>query len=184
MRFKEFIIFEQEQYLAQKVGDILTAVQSLRDDAKSMGTRNLTKYAEKIANQVRRILHQHWPREENKHLKVLQKVAVALMRSIEEKDDLEGTVSSAAQELEKLSGKLGIPIHQLGVSDKKSEGPDDEKQGTAPPPDNPEQPDKNQPQAAPPPPATGGLPPAPPPMGNGPPGGQVPLGLSPTNNTT
>jgi len=189
MDFKEFLLLEQRAYLGQKVGDILTAIHDLRDDAKSMGSRNLIKYSEKVVNQIRRILHQHWPREEIKHLKVLQKVAVALMKAIDEKDDLPGVVSSVAQELEKLSGKLGVPIHQLGTPDKRSEGPEDDKQGTAPPPE------KESPEQAPaaPPggeggPAPGGMPPGQPPpappQGSGPPGGASPLGAPPTMPTT
>jgi len=196
MDFKEFLLTEQRAYLGQKVGDILTALHDLRDDAKSMGSRNLIKYSEKVVNQIRRILHQHWPREENKHLKVLQKVGVGIMKAIEEKDDLAGVVSSAAQELEELSSRLGVPIHQLGTPSKQSEGPPDDKQGTAPPPPGDEsgaggpqpggqtggpQPGPGQP------PAPGGMPPGQPPAppaGAGPPGGASPLGMPPTMPTT
>src|SRR3990167_2198109 len=113
--FKYYLMHENRIYLGQKVGDILTAVHGLRDDAKSMGSRNLVKYSEKVVNQIRRILHSNWPKEDHKYLKQLQKVGVALMKAIEEKDDLENIVAGASQELEKLAGKLGMPIHQLGV---------------------------------------------------------------------
>ena len=58
MRFKEFLLVEQRAYLGQKIGDILTATQELRDDSKHMGTRDLTRFSEKIVNQIRRILAQ------------------------------------------------------------------------------------------------------------------------------
>ena len=125
MRFKEFLLNEQQAYLGQKVGDILTAAQELRDDAKNMGTRDLTRFSERIVNQIRRILHSNWPREEKKHLASLQKVGVAIMKSIEDKDDLPGTISGAAGVLEKLVADLGVPIHKLATTDKTESEPDD-----------------------------------------------------------
>jgi hypothetical protein len=140
MRFKEYLINEQRAYLGQKVGDILTAAQELRDDARNMDTRDLTRFSERIVNQIRRILHSNWPREEKKHLKTLQKVGVAIMKSIEDRDDLPGTVSGAAGELEKLVADLGVPIHKLATTDKAPTEDDDsgtdkpEKNQSTPPP--------------------------------------------------
>jgi len=132
MRFKTFLLNESQAYLGQKVGDILTAVHELRDDANNMGTRDLTRFSERIVNQIRRILHSNWPREEKKHLQALQKVAVALMKSIEDKDDLPGTVASAAGALEKLVADLGVPIHKLATTDQAPDQEDDT--GTDKPP--------------------------------------------------
>lgn len=148
IRFKQFILNESQAYLGQKVGDILTAVQELRDDAGNMGARDLTRFSERIVNQIRRILHSNWPKEEKKHLVVLQKVAVALMKSIEEKDDLPGTIAGAASSLEKLVADLGVPIHKLAATDN---APDTEENvGTgAPEKKQPNQSEKN--QATPPP---------------------------------
>lgn len=117
MRFKQFILNENKAYLGQKVGDILTAAQELRDDSKNMGSRDLTRFSERIVNQIRRILHSNWPREEIKHLKVLQKVGVALMKAIEEKEDLPSTISGAAGTLEKLVAKFGTPINNIASQD-------------------------------------------------------------------
>lgn len=137
MRFKQFILNESKAYLGQKVGDILTAAQELRDDANNMGTRDLTRFSERIVNQIRRILHSNWPREEKKHLLTLQKVGVALMKSIEEKDDLPGTVAGCASSLEKLVANLGVPIHKLATTDSAPEeddtGTDAPDQSTPPP---------------------------------------------------
>jgi hypothetical protein len=141
MRFKQFLLNESQAYLGQKVGDILTAAQELRDDANNMGTRDLTRFSERIVNQIRRILHSNWPREEKKHLLTLQKVGVALMKSIEEKDDLPGTIAGCAASLEKLVGNLGVPIHKLATTDT---APEEDDKGT----------DKPQDQSAPPPQST------------------------------
>ena len=117
MNFKRFLLNEQKAYLGQKVGDILTATQELRDDAKNMGSRDLIRFSEKIVSQIRRILHSNWAKEETKNLKVLQKVAVALMKAIEEKEDLKQVVSGVAGILEKLSSDLGLPVNKLATSD-------------------------------------------------------------------
>ena len=117
MRFKEFILNESQAYLAQKVGDILTAAQELRDDSKNMGSRDLVRFSERIVNQIRRVLHSNWPREEKKHLITLQKVGVALMKSIEDKDDLSGTISGSTEALEKLVSDLGVPINKMATTD-------------------------------------------------------------------
>jgi hypothetical protein len=124
MRFKEFILNEQKAYLSQKVGDILTAVHELQDDSKNMGTRDLIRFSERIVNQIRRILHSNWPREEKKYLKSLQKVGVALMKAIEDKDDLPGTISGSVSVLEKLVADLGMPINKLATTDKPPEEDD------------------------------------------------------------
>lgn len=131
MKFREFLLTEQRAYLGQKVGDILTAAHELRNDSKHMGTRDLVRFSEKIVNQIRRILHSQWPREEKKFLLQLQKIAVALMKSIEEKEDLPQMVSSITGELEKLSQKLGVPIHKLVGGDKAE--PEEEMKGTSDP---------------------------------------------------
>ena len=113
MRFKDFLLNENRAYLAQKVGDILTAIQELRDDAPNMGTRDLTQYSMRIVNLIRRILHSSWPKEEQPNLLGLQKAAVAIMKSIDEKDDLPGTITAVASLMEKLVGDLGVPINKL-----------------------------------------------------------------------
>lgn len=131
MNFKDFLIVEQRAYLGQKIGDVLTAAQQLRDDSKHMGTRDLTRFSEKIVNQIRRILHSQWPREEKKHLMSLQKIGVAIMKAIDERDDLPSVISSASASLEELSGKLGVPVHRL-ASPEKAE-PEEKMSGTASP---------------------------------------------------
>lgn len=121
MNFKDFILNESHNYFGQKIGDILTALHELKSDSKNMGSRDLTRFSERIVNQIRRILHSQWPREEKKHLLTLQKVAVAIMKAIDEREDLPTVISGAAAEIEKLSGRLGVPINKLGAPDKAPE---------------------------------------------------------------
>lgn len=117
MRFKEFLINEQQAYLAQKVGDILTAVQELSNDAPAMGARDLVQYTQQVVNQIRPILHSSWPREEKRHLLTLQKVACNLAKAMKDKGDLPGKISGSAAALEKLVADLGVPINKIMSDD-------------------------------------------------------------------
>ena len=126
IEFKSFLLNEDKAYLGQKIGDILNALQELAENGKAMGTRQLIKNSEAIVNQVRRVLHSDWQKEEEKYLKPMQKVAVAIMRAIEEKDDLQSILSSASEELGKVHSDLGAPALSLGTPDDKLDSPDDE----------------------------------------------------------
>ena len=123
--FKDYILLENRVYLGSKMGDILTALQELRDDAKSMGTRSLVRYSEKIVNQIRRVLHTHWPKDELKFLKPLQKIGVAMMKAIEEREGLEEIVAGSAGELEKVLSKMGVPINKIGSNTSDDADPED-----------------------------------------------------------
>jgi hypothetical protein len=122
MNFKEFLLNEQQAYLGQKVGDILTAVQELQTDAANMGTRDLVRYTQQIINQIRPILHSSWPREEKKFLLVLQKVGFSLAKAIDEKGDLAGKISGSAKVLEKLVADLGVPISKMTPTEPSKRG--------------------------------------------------------------
>ena len=143
--FKWFLLNENSAYLGQKVGDIVNALTDLKDNAKGMGTRHLVKSAEGIVHQIRRILHSNWPKDQDKHLKLLQKVGVAIMKAIEEKDDLESIISSGADELQKLSGKMGMPINDIGVDPNQEKPQEDNPQGGTAEPQSENQPTSNQP---------------------------------------
>jgi len=118
MRFKHFLLNEDGSartgFLAQKIGDLLSALQDLDQNAGHIGTRQQVKNTEEIVNYIRRILHTHWEKSEEEYLRVLQKVGVALMRAIDEKDDLPSIITSATQEIEKIMSDLGAPVNHLG----------------------------------------------------------------------
>lgn len=177
LRFEEFILNEGRAYLGMRLGDILNAVQDLEQNAKSMGTRQMVKNAEGIVNQIRRILHTHWDKQDEPALKRLQKAGVALAKAIDEKDDLENVLTSVKAEIEELNGDLGQPVGELGKPEggKEAKEQEEDQQGPAPPqgkpkpqPQQPQQPQQppqpQQPQQAPP---TQALP------GGGPPGGAM-----------
>lgn len=113
MKFKEYILEEQKTYLTQKIGDILTATQELQNDSGNMGSRDLARFSERIVNQIRRVLHSNWARENKKYLEKLQKIGIAIIKAIKEKGDLEGTIAGAAANLEELISDIGLPINSL-----------------------------------------------------------------------
>jgi len=110
-----FILNENRAYLGEKIGDILNAVHDLEQEGANMGARQMIKFSEKIVSRIRRILHSNWPQTEETYLKSLQKVGVALMKAIEEKNDLRELMPQIKQELEDVSGKLGVPVNTLAA---------------------------------------------------------------------
>ena len=114
MRFKYFLLNEGQAFLAQKIGDLLSALQELQQNAGHLGTRQQVTNAEEIVNYIRRILHTHWSKEEEEYLKTLQKVGVSLMRAIDEKDDLPAIITASTKEVEKIMADMGVPVNNLG----------------------------------------------------------------------
>lgn len=104
MDFKQFVLHEDKAYLDQRISDVLSAVQDLNDSADNMGARHLVSNAEAIVNQIRRVVHTHWPEEDQPKLLVLQRCGVAVMRAIEEKDDLPAVLKACQSNLEEISG--------------------------------------------------------------------------------
>lgn len=111
MHFRQFLLNESTAYLNQKVGDILNALQDLNQDADQMGTRFLVKNTEKIVNQMRSVLHQSWPQSKQNDIKLLQKCAIALMKAIDEKEDLKNVLQKCAQNLQSFGSNT--PINQM-----------------------------------------------------------------------
>lgn len=137
MQFKDFLLNEEKAYLSHKVSDVLTALHDLNGDLENLGSRQLNRMAEAIVNQIRRILHSQWSDKQIKHLKALQKSAVAIMKAIDEKGDLKSTLQGAAQELEGLSSSLGEPVSSI---DAKGEPAKLKKPEKAPKPEMPQAP--------------------------------------------
>ena len=165
LHFKDFLLNENKQILGHKVADILNAVHDLNDNGANMGARLMVKRATTVVNMIRRILHSPWNDENKKYLKVLQKVGVAIMKAIDEKDDLPSVIAGVSDEIGKLSQKMHVPVNDLG-SDEGGSDADDGVATSGPPKADPAQmPD----QQGPPPEAEAGGQPGQMP----PPGGQV-----------
>jgi len=118
--FKQFMLNESKQFFASQCGDILNAIQNLEEESEYIGTRNLVRYSQNIANNIRNLIHSHWTDDLVLHLEELQKVGVAILKGIEESSNLLETIKSARSILEELVKKLGMPINDVGVPEKET----------------------------------------------------------------
>lgn len=123
--FKDFLLNESKHYLGQKSGDVLNSLQNLQDDSGGMGNRALTRACQVIVNQIRRILHGRWEEEDVPYLNKLQKVGVAIMKAIDEQEDMKEVIASSVAELEGMLDKLQMPINSLGTEGQKSDNEDE-----------------------------------------------------------
>lgn len=112
-RFKVYLLNEERSFLGHRVGDVLTSMQDIQTDLGNLGSRQLTRMAEDLVNQIRKILHSNWSPKSIKHLKELQRIGVAIQKTIEEKGDLKEILPAATQSLQQLSGKLGVKVNAL-----------------------------------------------------------------------
>lgn len=112
-KFRNFLLNEEASFLGHKVGDVLTAMQDIQQDMPNLGSRHLTKIAEELVNQIRKILHGTWSPKHQKDLKELQRIGVAIMKTIEERGDLKEILPAATQQMQSLSGKLGVKVNNL-----------------------------------------------------------------------
>lgn len=126
LSIKHFLLNEEKIYLGEKVGDILSSLQELQEDATNMGKRHLMRVVKSIVSQIRRILHGSWSYEEEPYLKELQKIGVALMRGLDTNEDLPSLVKSCTETLEQLSGKLDEPTNTLAAPATKEKSNEDE----------------------------------------------------------
>jgi hypothetical protein len=139
IKFKNFLLNEDRAYLGEKIGDILTSIHDLDEEGKTMGMRQQIRFCTKIVSLIRRILHSNWPQTEQKHLKTLQKIGVAIMKGIEEKQDLRELMPSIRQELEQLSSNLGVPVNNMSpdAQEGPSQVPEQNNQSAQPSPETP-----------------------------------------------
>ena len=82
-----------------------------------MGTRHLVSNAQEIVNQMRRVIHTHWPQSEESKLIVLQKCGVAIMSAIENKGDLASVLNACQQNIEEIVGKEESPTNNIATEE-------------------------------------------------------------------
>jgi hypothetical protein len=72
-------------------------------------------------------LHDHWDVANHKHLKELQKIAVAIQKTMDEKGDLREILPAATQAVQSVAGKLGVKVNDLQSPEMGGEdvGPED-----------------------------------------------------------
>jgi len=113
MKFKEFLMTESNQYFANKLSNILNALQDLNDTSDDIGAKHLVSNAQTIVNQLRRIIHTQWKQSEMPYVKTLQKCGVAIMKAIEEKNDLKGVLKACQSHIESIVNKQDTPLNNV-----------------------------------------------------------------------
>lgn len=105
--FKKFLLLESDEALVNKVENVLTALQYLNKDGKSLGNRKIIEVVEEVTHQIRHILSNgNWDVDDQNVLKVVQKVGVGLAKAADTNEDINGIVVSSISELEELLKKL------------------------------------------------------------------------------
>lgn len=172
IRFKDYLLNESTAILGQQIGDVLNAIHDMIENREGLGNRQVIRDSEGIVNQIRRILHSHWDKKDQRHLEDLQKAGVAIAKAIEEKGDLDAVIQSSSQHLEKMLSDMGVPINKLATTGTPQAAPTplgdpqgEQQPQQQQPPQQQQQPPPQQQQQ---PPAPGGE--MPPPM----PGGEMP----------
>lgn len=112
--WKAFLLNESKEYFSQKISSIQNGIQDISEDSANMGSRHLTRLVLTIVNQIRQVLHNEWSAQERPYLEKLQRVGVALMKAIDEKGDLPGTLKASAGEIQKILDDLGVPQNNIG----------------------------------------------------------------------
>ena len=111
--FKNYLILENEQFLAVQINNVLEDLQNLQDEIESIGTRNLVRTATIIANNIRNIIKSPWEISDKKALFSLQKCGVAVLKSIEEKSDLKELIPELVNEIQTALGYLKEPVNKI-----------------------------------------------------------------------
>ena len=116
--FKQFLLLENEQFLAVQMNNVL---QDLQDEIENIGTKNLVKTSQLIANNIRNIIKSHWEISTNKPLVSLQKCGVAILKAIQEKSDLKDVFPSLIEEIQKAISQMKEPVNRIANPSAKSE---------------------------------------------------------------
>jgi hypothetical protein len=114
MKFKEYLINENKSLLSQRIGDILSAVQTLMEDPKNIDKRNKT---ENIVNQIRRIIHTKWPSNQKNNILSLRKCAANMMMAVDPKKqdrpELDEVLKACSDSLEEIIKNLETPVNNI-----------------------------------------------------------------------
>ena len=124
MRFRDFLLNENKVYLSEKIGDLLTSLQNLQEDADGLSARAMERGLRGVVNQIRKILHSRWDDSEKATLLLLQKIGVGIMSGLDETDvDMKELVASAVSELERNDSEE--PVNTLGSEEEVDTGDND-----------------------------------------------------------
>lgn len=120
MEFKDFLLIENKNLFAERLGDIITALENLADDPKNLEKK---QKATTIANQIRKsfLRGNKWPKMDGE-IETMITVAYNLLKSSNPKEesriDLDDIIKSSIQTLKSLQGNLQVPVNQLASPEK------------------------------------------------------------------
>lgn len=123
--FKQYLLLENEQFLAFQMNDVLQDLQNLQSEIQSIGTRNLVTTSQLIGNNIRNIVHSHWDISSDKPLLTLQKCGVAIFKAIQKKSDLKEILPDIISDMNTAVADLKSPVNKFASPSSKTI-PDDE----------------------------------------------------------
>lgn len=116
MRFKEFLLKENnESYISVKVGDIITALQTIHEDSGVMSRKDIDDYLTTVVNRIRPLLK---TKSNPVYLKTIQKVATNIMKYLDPQVpnaglDAKTLITGCIKELENLLSGKGVAIDKV-----------------------------------------------------------------------
>ena len=120
-RFSMYLINEDKSHLGHRINDILTSMQDLQDDMDNLGTRHFNRLVDELVNELRKVIHSQWSTQNHKHLEGIQKVAVALKKTLEDKGNMKEIFPAALQTLQSVAGKLGVKVNDMQAPEMEGE---------------------------------------------------------------
>jgi len=116
MNFKQFLLIEDARDLANRVGDIYSALQSLGETPLKKSKASIVA-TQNIVSQIRKIVRTIDSKEHKEYLEKLSNIGVMLMKSIDGTNEisLEDSLKKATSGTRALIDKLGSPINDLGT---------------------------------------------------------------------
>ena len=116
MNFKQFLLMEDAKDLANHIGDIYSALQSMSETPLKRNTASIVA-TKSIVSQIRKIVRTIDSKEHKEYLEKLSNIGVMLMKSVDGTNEisLEDSLEKATSAIRALKDKLGSPINDLGT---------------------------------------------------------------------
>lgn len=118
MRFREFLLKEDRESLAERIGDILSALQNFAPIAEKRSQASLSA-AKNIVAQIRKITRNTDPRDILEQIEKLVDIGVMLSNAVDGKGDktLPQATDIAIAAIRGIVDKLGAPINTIASGD-------------------------------------------------------------------
>lgn len=116
MRFKHFLLNEDRMNLANRVGDIMSALKDFQPMSDKSSNASLTA-AKNIVSEIRKVTRNTDPRDNKQHVEKLVDVGVMLSNAIEGQGDktLSQATDAAIAAMTKIVRDLGSPLNDIAA---------------------------------------------------------------------